>query len=615
MEAEDHPPLDQTVYDAVVVGTGLCESMVAAALSRAGKSVLHLDHRRYYGGENATLDLRSLIEMQDPAADSGETAFSSWSLLATVPVPQESIKEETPDVGAAPSTLEETAGEATAAEDRVEEEPVTVAEPTPPKPKTDSMEALLKNSRRYNLDLAPAFILANAKMVETLVQSGVHQYCEFKATEASYLLLENEIRKVPCSKNEIFADKSISLLEKRILMKFLQLCLAYAEADPEREESAELKRLRKKIGMPFRDFLKGEKLNESLQGFVLYAIAGCLEDQSVSGISTETGMNWVVRYLKSVGRFGQTAFLATNYGVGELPQGFCRLCAVHGGIYVLNRGVSNLSLESDEDGTVCRGVICDGGQAITAGALVCGASYLSDYCVEGKGISRCMAIVEGSLFDCDHATMSIPPSLEGGHSEPIQVIQYGPETWAAPEGHYVIHFFTTARGPTPESDLGPSVDALLSHGHHGSEGKPRLIWGAYYRQKTPTTDSAKLPKGIYVVPPARPSVCSTEEACEAARAIFIAICPGEAFLPRAPDPEESLQEMIDDQEYERVSGSQQASVPEDFVSEVEPQNDHSDHNTTQPEPEPEPEPPAAFEFEARFEATSTISAGGGPAAE
>ena len=50
---EDIIPLETTQFDAIVLGTGLCESMVAAGLARAGKSVLHLDHRRcmlWYGG-------------------------------------------------------------------------------------------------------------------------------------------------------------------------------------------------------------------------------------------------------------------------------------------------------------------------------------------------------------------------------------------------------------------------------------------------------------------------------------------------------------------------------------------------------------------------------------
>lgn len=42
--------LTQTEYDAVIVGTGLCESILAAALALAGSSVLHLDANGFYGG-------------------------------------------------------------------------------------------------------------------------------------------------------------------------------------------------------------------------------------------------------------------------------------------------------------------------------------------------------------------------------------------------------------------------------------------------------------------------------------------------------------------------------------------------------------------------------------
>jgi len=38
-------------FDLVVVGTGLVESMVAAAAARLGHTVLHLDTRDYYGGD------------------------------------------------------------------------------------------------------------------------------------------------------------------------------------------------------------------------------------------------------------------------------------------------------------------------------------------------------------------------------------------------------------------------------------------------------------------------------------------------------------------------------------------------------------------------------------
>jgi len=41
--------LDETAYDVIVVGTGVTEAAVAAALARSGRRVLHLDALPYYG--------------------------------------------------------------------------------------------------------------------------------------------------------------------------------------------------------------------------------------------------------------------------------------------------------------------------------------------------------------------------------------------------------------------------------------------------------------------------------------------------------------------------------------------------------------------------------------
>jgi len=45
------PPelLEERQFDAVVVGTGLAESILAAALAWSGSSVLHLDSNPFYG--------------------------------------------------------------------------------------------------------------------------------------------------------------------------------------------------------------------------------------------------------------------------------------------------------------------------------------------------------------------------------------------------------------------------------------------------------------------------------------------------------------------------------------------------------------------------------------
>jgi len=47
-----------TDYEVIVIGTGLEESIVAAAVARNGHSVLHIDTKDYYGEDWASFNFR-----------------------------------------------------------------------------------------------------------------------------------------------------------------------------------------------------------------------------------------------------------------------------------------------------------------------------------------------------------------------------------------------------------------------------------------------------------------------------------------------------------------------------------------------------------------------------
>ena len=53
-------PLADGEYDAIIMGTGLTECIIAGLLSVQGKRVLHLDRNNYYGAETASLSLHNL---------------------------------------------------------------------------------------------------------------------------------------------------------------------------------------------------------------------------------------------------------------------------------------------------------------------------------------------------------------------------------------------------------------------------------------------------------------------------------------------------------------------------------------------------------------------------
>lgn len=161
--------LESDSYDVVVIGTGIAESIAAAALAKAGKTVLHLDPNEYYGGEQASLTLDELVEWSTTRVESSSAAVSYTHASTSVVTP-----------------------------------------------------TLQNDRRRYALSLFPAILPSRGPLIDVLISSDVSKYVSFKLLDSVNIWDEDcaGARKVPGSKEEIFKDKSVSLMDKRKLMKF-----------------------------------------------------------------------------------------------------------------------------------------------------------------------------------------------------------------------------------------------------------------------------------------------------------------------------------------------------------------------------------------------------------
>ena len=49
-------------FDVIICGTSMTNSILAGALARAGRKVLHLDKREFYGEDDATHDLSMFVD-------------------------------------------------------------------------------------------------------------------------------------------------------------------------------------------------------------------------------------------------------------------------------------------------------------------------------------------------------------------------------------------------------------------------------------------------------------------------------------------------------------------------------------------------------------------------
>ena len=76
-------------YDAIVLGTGLKESLLAGLLATRGKRVLQLERHAQYGGTAATLDLGELFDrMAGPDEEPNEGKLGSSEMYRIDPAPK-----------------------------------------------------------------------------------------------------------------------------------------------------------------------------------------------------------------------------------------------------------------------------------------------------------------------------------------------------------------------------------------------------------------------------------------------------------------------------------------------------------------------------------------------
>ena len=307
--------------------------------------------------------------------------------------------------------------------------------------------------KRFNIDISPKLLFSRGSLVEALISANISHYAEFKAVTRILTYIDGRVEEVPCSRADVFSSNAISVVEKRMLMKFLTFCLDF-EQQQDQYEGFEDK--------PYSEFLQSRRLTPNLQHFVIHAIAMVKPETA-----TVKGLKATQSFLQSLGRYGNTPFIWPLYGAGELPQAFCRMCAVFGGLYCLRRGASTITV-SEADGK-CTGIISEN-QVLKCKWLITEFSYVPERFkkVCTQFVSRAVFITYGSLkaSEEDHITiLSVPPSSKG--EEPVRVIELGPSSMACPKGLCIVHLVSKGLSSAKE-DLEPTADKLF---HFPSEGE------------------------------------------------------------------------------------------------------------------------------------------------
>ncbi|XP_053846298.1 rab proteins geranylgeranyltransferase component A 1 isoform X1 [Vidua macroura] len=632
-----------TEFDVVVVGTGLPESIIAAACARSGQRVLHVDSRNYYGGNWASFSFSGLLswikenqqktdlsdECEDwrkliledeeaiplsskdktiqhvedfcfgdqdsaegveeagalpklpvfgaaaaqgvspgpekespaaegiprgseesPAAEGVSPGLENENPAVESPAeePQSPEAEQAPGSEAARAAAGDGAGAAPgsgaapsrAAGDSAPQPAKTEAAPSEnaaQEPKKITYSQIVREGRRFNIDLVSKLLYSRGLLIELLIKSNVSRYAEFKNATRVLAFREGKVEQVPCSRADVFNSRQLTMVEKRMLMKFLTFCLDY-EQHPEEYQAYE--------SSTFAQFLQTRKLTPSLQHFILHSIAMVSETES----STLEGLQATKKFLQCLGRYGNTPFLFPLYGQGEIPQCFCRLCAVFGGIYCLRHAVRCLVL--DRASGRCKAIVDHFGQRISANYFIVEDSYLSESTCTNvcyRQISRAVLITDQSVLNTDSeqqvSVLTVPP-LEPGRAA-VCAIELCSSTMTCMKDTYLVHL-TCPSTKTAREDLEPVVQKLFSlntekETENEELEKPRVLWAVYFNMR----DSSGVEKSSYAGLPSNVYVCSGPDsalgndcAVKQAETIFREMFPTEEFCPPPPNPEDII---------------------------------------------------------------------------
>ncbi|KAF1962724.1 rab geranylgeranyl transferase escort protein-like protein [Byssothecium circinans] len=320
--------LDKTDWDVLIVGTGLQHSLLALALSRSGKKILHIDENNYYGGAEAALSLQEA---------------ESW------------VHKVNAGSSSAPFSQ------------------ATFVKPTPPE--TDPPPLSLSASRSYSLALCPQIIYSRSTLIQRLISSKVYRQLEFMAvgswwvyspqadekdgSRSSSESRPGKLLKVPNGREDVFQNNELDFKAKRALMKFLRFIAEYEEQTEIWGEHRD---------KPFPAFLSEQfKVPVALHAPLL---ALTLSSAASGNTTTEYALPRIARHLRSIGALGAGfgGIISKWGGLSEICQVGCRASAVGGAVYVLGKGFGDNGegLSEAQEGLPGMKLCLKDGEAITA---------------------------------------------------------------------------------------------------------------------------------------------------------------------------------------------------------------------------------------------------------
>jgi len=173
------------------------------------------------------------------------------------------------------------------------------------------------------------------------------------------------IYKVPTTPTDAMSSSLLSLFQKKNIISFYNFLDKFDKTNP-----STFGKLDPNTNT-MQDYFKKFGLDENSADFLGHAVAMYRDDAYLTRPAIET-FERLQLFVDSMGKYGDSPFLYPIYGLGGLPESFSRLCAIHGGTYMLNTKVDEILVENGK----CVG-IRSGEETAKAPMVICDPSYVA----------------------------------------------------------------------------------------------------------------------------------------------------------------------------------------------------------------------------------------------
>jgi len=198
-------------------------------------------------------------------------------------------------------------------------------------------------------------------------------------------------------------------------------------------------------------------LDANTQAFTGHAMALHRDDDYLDQPASLTA-DAIQLYVYSLERYGKSPYIYPLYGLGGLPEGFSRLCAIHGGTFMLNKSVDEVLY--DAAGRAYG--IKTGNEIARATQIIGDPSYFPGKSRVSGQVVRTICLLDHPIDNTERAesVQIIIPASQVRRRNDIYVCMVSSAHNVAAPGMYIAIVSTTVETANPMAEIQPGI-ALL----------------------------------------------------------------------------------------------------------------------------------------------------------